>query len=159
MTNLLHIDELPEISSGPQVLRFAENGPLVCCDTCRSRPTDLTTPYGPIGNVTHEFILSWSKFSVRDVDGDVILWIDSPWCIWEDCADTTFRISEAGGQRVGSIKRRSKGCRIWQETGDVYELTFPIGLDVRWKAALVVATIGVDRRYFENYGHAHRRRF
>ncbi|CAL4123367.1 unnamed protein product [Meganyctiphanes norvegica] len=128
-----------------------------CCYVCKGclQMIEVQAPPGtPIGSVHQEFSFCTPfacKYTVRNQAGEIILRIEGPNCPCSCGSDVEFKVlSEDNSTLIGKITKQWRGCCTEALTdADNFCVTFPLDLEIRYKAILVGATFLIDFMFFE----------
>lgn len=120
-----------------------------CCCPCCLQELEVYSGNTFLGSVVQDCSFWRPYFSVRDASGKTVLRIKGP-CV-RFCV-AAFKIKSMDGQyRVGAIKKKWNGvCREALTDADMFDINFPIDLDVKIKAVLLGAALLLDFMYFEH---------
>lgn len=123
-----------------------------CCFPCCLQKLTVTSPItgevlGLIKQKWHPFL---PVFEICDVNENVVLKLNGPFCAVSCCSDVNFEITTNDDVTVGKITKQWSGFAKEMFTdADNFGITFPLDLDVKFKAVLVGAVILIDFMFFE----------
>lgn len=128
-----------------------------CCCVCEGclQMIEVQAPRGtPIGTVHQEFSVCTPfavKYTVRNQADEVILRIEGPTCPCSCGSDVDFNIFTADkSNQIGKITKQWRGwCAEALTDADNFGVTFPMDLEVRYKALLIGAMFLIDFMFFE----------
>ncbi|KAG7163846.1 phospholipid scramblase 1-like [Homarus americanus] len=126
-----------------------------CCCSCCLQSLEVSSPPGSaIGTIHQEWSICTpmaGKFTIRNVSGDVVLRIEGPVCAFSCGGDVVFKIfNEDNSAQIGHITKQWRGfCAEAFTDADNFGLTFPMDLEVRFKALIIGAAFLIDFMYFE----------
>lgn len=130
-----------------------------CCwcirGDCCAFTLNVESPSGvPIGRIVQECSTWKPRYAIENADGDTILVIRGPCCVWSGACctcDVSMKVfTPDESQCIGEISRQYAGFAkelITDATN--FGATFPKDLDVKAKALLLAATFLVDMMFFE----------
>ena len=120
-----------------------------CCSRC------LMTVKSPItgevlGSIRKKCSFLKPKFEICDGNGQVVLNLQGPVCVFSCFSDIDFEITALNGTEVGKITKQWSGIvKEKFSDADNFGVTFPIDLDSKVKATLLGAVFLIDFMYFE----------
>ncbi|CAI5439931.1 unnamed protein product [Caenorhabditis angaria] len=126
-------------------------GCFACIGCCQQEAKIISPAHGVLGEIRQRGACMASCFDVLDADGNVILKIDGPCCCnMIGCNDKEFPIKTNGGETIGAITKKWGGCvREAFTDADIFQVNFPMDLDVKIKGVLLGATFLIDFMEFE----------
>ncbi|XP_042617221.1 phospholipid scramblase 1-like isoform X2 [Cyprinus carpio] len=140
-------------NTGQEVMRLTR--PLrcgSCCFPCCLQELEVQCPPGsPIGFVLQNWHPFLPEFTVQNERREAVLKIVGPLCSCSCCTDVNFDVlSMDGSAKVGRISKQWSGLlREAFTDADHFEISFPVDLDVKIKAALFGACFLIDFMFFE----------
>ena len=129
-------------ASGNNVLHL--NRPLncrCCCCPCCLQTMEVFSPPGTlIGLIEQNWSLLEPDFSIKNASGDTVLKITGPICKISCGEDVEFKVNNLDGIQLGKISKQWSG---WVQEAftdaDNFYVTFPVDLDIKFKAVLLGA--------------------
>lgn len=123
-----------------------------CCFPCCLQKMTISSPiteevFGLIYQTWHPLT---PNFKILDSKNKCVLKIEGPFCATSCCGDVIFKILSKDGQEIGKITKQWGGLAMESFTdADNFSVSFPLDLDVKFKATLLGAVFLIDFMFFE----------
>lgn len=123
------------------------------CPCCLQKVKVESPPGNTIGYVRQGWSLCRPVFKIEDANGDTKIRVQGPCITCNMCmADVIFEVfSEDGEHQIGEIRKAWSGfVKELFSDADNFGVSFPMDLDVHFKALLLGAVFLIDFMYFES---------
>ncbi|XP_077514966.1 phospholipid scramblase 2-like [Amblyomma americanum] len=124
-----------------------------CCWFCCLQKMEVQAPPGTtIAFVRQRWSICHPYFTIYTAEEEPALHIVGPICTESiPCkCDVKFEVSTMNGVAIGAITKEWGGLvKEYFTDTDTFNLSFPLDLDVRMKAALVASAMLIDYMFFE----------